>query len=307
MAGEVIQEGRLPNFLVIGVAKAGTTSLYHYLGQHPDIFMSPVKEPRFFAFEDHPPAFTGPGDERMREETTTTVDGYSRLFDGVRGERATGEASVVYLPHPGTARAIAQRLPDVKVVALLRDPTERAYSAYLYLRRDGYEACETFEEGLAAEPGRIADGWYYRWHYRGQGFYHRNLAQYYETFASSQIHVCLHEDLDRDPHLVLADLFRFLDVDDGFRPDVRRRHNPSGGPRSARAQRLLTGRHPVKEAVKKVVPEDWGHRLIALALPANLVRPPVAAKTRAELVAGYAEDVKRLEERIDRDLSHWLQ
>lgn len=297
--------GGLPSFIIVGVAKAGTTSVYHYLAQHPDIYMSPIKEPRFFALEGSSPDFTGPGDERVRENTATTIGAYRGLFAGVRGERAVGEASVIYLPHRGTAEAIARRIPDAKIIALLRDPVERARSAYLYHRREGLEPCPTFEEGLVAEPRRIRDGWYYGWHYRDQGFYHRNLSEYYEVFPAERIHVCLHDDLDRSPLALLADLFRFLEVDDDFEPDVRLRHNPSGVPRSLRAHHALTRPHPVKEAVKKVVPERWGHRLISFAMPANLARPPVLPETRAELVAGYEDDIAQLEERIGRDLSHW--
>lgn len=299
--------GRFPNFFVIGAAKAGTTSLYHYLGQHPEIFMSPVKEPRYFALAGHPLDFHGPGDERLREKTTTTLDAYLRLFTGVRNEPAVGEASVLYIHHPAAAEAIARDVPNAKIIALLRNPVDRAHSGFLYQTRDGYEPLAAFEDALRAEPERIADRWYYGWHYRDQGFYHRSLARYFERFDPSQIRVYLHEDLDRDPHSVLANIFRFLGVDEGFRPDFSMRYNPSGRPRSARAQRLLTRRHPLKEAVKSVIPEQWGHRLIAAVQPANLVRPAVRAETRARLVEGYAEDIRQLERLVGRDLSHWLR
>ncbi|MDQ5820413.1 MAG: sulfotransferase [Actinomycetota bacterium] len=296
-----------PTFLVIGAAKAGTTSLYHYLGQHPQIFMSPVKEPRFFALEGHPLDFRGPGDERLREKTTTTLEAYRELFAGVRNERAVGEASVLYLHHQAAPEAIARYIPDVKLVAVLRNPVERAYSGFLYQTRDGYEPLADFEEALRAEPRRIADGWYYSWHYRDQGFYHRNLARYFDRFDPSMIRVYLYEDLDQDPHRVLANLFGFLGVDEGFRPDVGMRYNPSGRPRSARLQRVLTQRHSLKEAAKAVIPERWGHRVIARLQPANLVRAPIRVETRASLVEGYNEDIRRLEHLIGRDLSHWLR
>jgi hypothetical protein len=302
----VNSSGRFPNFFVIGVAKAGTTSLYHYLGQHPEIFMSPVKEPRYFALAGHSLDFHGPGDERMREKTTTTLDAYLKLFAGVRDELAVGEASVIYIHHPAAAESIARNVPEAKIIAVLRDPIDRAQSAFLYHLRDGYEPLAEFDDALAAEPERIAAGWYYGWHYRDQGFYHRNLARYFERFDPSRIRVYLHEDLDGNPHGVLSDIFGFLGVDEGFRPDVSTRHNPSGRPRSHRAQRLLTRRHPLKEAVKSVIPEQWGHRLIAAVQPANLMRPPVKAETRARLVEGYADDIRQLESLIGRDLSHWL-
>jgi hypothetical protein len=193
------------------------------------------------------------------------------------------------------------------LIAVLRNPVDRAHSAFLYQTRDGYEPLAEFEEALRAEPRRMADHWYYGWHYRDLGFYHRNLARYFERFDPSLIRVYLHEDLEGNPLGVLADIFRFLGVDEGFRPDVSRRYNPSGRPRSARAQRLLTVRHPLKEAVKSVVPEQWGHKLIAAVQPANLVRERVRAETRARLVEGYADDIWQLERLIGRDLSHWLR
>lgn len=297
--------GGFPNFIIVGVAKAGTTSFYHYLSQHPDVFMSTPKEPRFFAYLADPRRFTGPGDERVWSRAVTEHDAYRSLFSKAEGARAIGEASVIYLPHRGTAETIARHVPDARIIVLLRDPVERAHSAFLYQRRDAYEMCSTFEEAPAEEPGRIAAGWHYGWHYRDQGHYYRNLAPYYEHFGAGKIRVFLTEDLARDPNAMLADAYRFLGVDDSFRPDMRRRHNRSGVPRSRLAQRVLTKPHPVKEAMKKVVPEEWGHRVIERLLPANLARPPLLPETRSELVAGYEDDVRQLERLTGRDLSAW--
>jgi hypothetical protein len=300
-------ENGLPNFLVIGAAKAGTTSLYHYLRQHPQIFMSPVKEPKFFALQGHPLDFRGPGDERFRLDTTTTLEAYRELFENVGDEQAIGEASVLYLHDPTASEAIARQIPDAKLIAVLRNPAERAYSAFLFQLREGYEPLADFEEALSAEPERIADGWYYAWHYRDQGFYHRNLMRYFERFDPSRVRVYLHEELDQDPQGMLTDVFRFLGVDDGFRPEVATRHNQSGRPRSVRLQRLLTRPHPVKEAAKSLMPERWGHRLISRLQSGNLLRPSLRSQTRASLIEGYYEDVRRLQSLIGRDLSHWLR
>lgn len=298
---------RWPNFLVIGTGRAGTTSLYHYLAQHPQIFMSPVKEPKFFALEGHPLDFRGPGDDRIRAETTTTAAGYHRLFDGVRGEVAIGEASTLYLSHPTAPTAIARCLPAVKLIVVLRDPAERAHSAFQHLTRDGYEPETSFDDALRDEPRRIAEGWYYFWYYRDRGFYHRDLSRYFQLFGRRQIRVLLYEDLHQDPLGALEGCFRHLGVDPGFRPDVAARHNPSGRARSPRLQRFLARRHPLKEAAKALVPERLGHRLISWLQPSNLIRPPLQPATRARLVEGYREDTLRLASLVDRDLSSWLQ
>ena len=296
----------LPNFLVIGAAKSGTTSLYHYLRQHPQIFMSPVKEPRFFALEGDSLDWHGPGDQRFATNSITTLHAYRELFEQVNGESAVGEASVLYLEHPEAPDRIARRIPHARLIAVLRNPADKAYSSYLFNCRQGYEQLE-FEDALRAEPERIADGWYWSWRYRTRGFYDRSLRPYFERFDRSQIRVHLYEDFTRDPRGLLADLFGFLGVDYGFQPNMKVRHNVSGRPKRPRLQRLLTRPHPVKEAAKSVISEDWGHRVIARLQRPNLVRPPLRPETRVDLIDSYREDIGRLEELIGRDLSHWLR
>ncbi len=307
MARALGEPRRFPTFLVIGAAKAGTTSVYRYLEQHPEIFVSRIKEPRFFALAGESLDFRGPGDARAQLDAITTLEAYQALFDRAEAKLAAGEASVLYLQHPAAAASIARHLPAVKLIAVLRHPAERAFSAFLHRNRDGVEPLESFDEALDAEPRRIADRWYYWWHYRDHGYYHRNLARYYQLFDRSQIRVYLYEDLDRDPASVMRDVFSFLGVDDAFRPDVSVRHNPSGFPRSFRLQRWLSGRHPLKDALKSLIPEQWGHKIISWMQPKNLVRPTLPPETRARLVEGYREDIRRLQDLIDRDLSSWLR
>ena len=118
---------RWPNFFIIGAGKSGTTSLYHYLKQHPQIFMSPVKEPKYFAFAGQRLNYTGPGDARIVPETTTTREAYLDLFREAGDQSAVGEASTVYLgPINGTAQRIAQQVPEARIVAILRQPADRA-------------------------------------------------------------------------------------------------------------------------------------------------------------------------------------
>ena len=292
---------------MIGAAKAGTTSLYHYLGQHPQIFMSPIKEPRFFALAGHPMDFRGPNDERIRDTSTTTLVAYQELFDGVRDEVAIGEASTIYLDSEATPAAIERGLPDVKLIAVLRDPAERAYSAFLHLRSDGSEPESDFEAALRDEPRRVAAHWFHYWRYRERGFYHRHLKRYVDRFGPRRIRVYLYEDLERDSLAVLSDIFRFLGVDPSFRPDVTKRYNVSGEPRSPQWRNLLTRRRPVKQALKRVLPERWGHGVIDWLQLRPRPRPPLPPETRARLVAGYREDIRQLEDLIGRDLSAWLR
>jgi hypothetical protein len=295
-----------PNFLIIGAGKAGTTSLYHYLRQHPQVFMSPAKEPKFFALEGHPLDFRGPHDDRIRRGTTTSLAEYLALFDQVRDEAAIGEASTIYLGDPRAPGAIAERIPDARLVAILRHPAERAFSAHQHLVRDGYEPLTRFEDALAAESQRMADGWYVQYQYQDRGYYGRQLQRYFDRFDRDRIRIYLYEEFLADPRRLLADLFGFLGVDPGFQPDISSWHNVSGQPRSAGLQRWLTRSHPLKEALKARIPARWGHRLISRVQAVNVVRSALEPETRQRLIRAYRDDIEQLQGLIGRDLSHWL-
>jgi hypothetical protein len=295
-----------PNFFVIGAGKSGTTSLYHYLKQHPEIFMSRIKEPKFFALAGHDLNFKGPSDLRVVADTRNTVEAYLDLFRDVGDESVIGEASTIYLNSDHTARRMAEQVPNAKLVAILRHPADRAYSAYMHLRRDGYENLESFSDALEAEHERIRLGYYYHWHLRSRGYYGRHLRSFYEQFPSEQIKVYLYEDFSDSPSRVLSDIFRYLNVDDSFKPDMSARHNQSGIPRNQSIQNFLTEPHPVKEWVKRIIPEQIGHRMISMMQPGVISTPGMSPEIRAQLTADFRDDILQLQDLIQRDLSHWL-
>jgi hypothetical protein len=301
----------LPNFLIIGAGKSGTTSLYHYLNQHPEIFMSPVKEPKFFALEGLGIYFQGPGDKEVMTQTSGNravleIDEYESLFDGARGAKALGEASPIYLHSPQAPARIRHYIPDAKLVVVLRNPIERAYSAYLHQVRDGREWLG-FREALLAEEGRIQRDWAPGWRYQRVGFYHEHLSRYYKLFGAEQIRVHLYEDLNKSPVSVSQDIFRFLRVDDSFVPDISLRHNVSGIPKSKALVALIKRPNPLKSAAKAVLPEKLRMRLSMNLQNRNLSSaPPMPEEARMELIEAYREDVLRLQDLIGRDLSGWL-
>ena len=147
----------LPNFLVIGAAKSGTSSLYMYLKQHPEIYMSPIKEPHFFSFDDESKMTKGPGDPIHK--AITNFDDYQAQFDGVTDEKAIGEASTSYLYRPEAPGRIHAMLPDAKLIVILRNPVDRAFSAYMHVVRDKRETSKDFAEALSKEESRKAAGW----------------------------------------------------------------------------------------------------------------------------------------------------
>ncbi len=177
----------LPNFLIIGAAKSGTTSLYRYLEQHPQIYVN-GKEPGFFAYEGQTVQLGGPEDqERFNRRVVTDLNAYEALFDGISTELAYGESSVAYLYIENTAHRIKQHVPDMRLIAILRDPVDRAFSSYLHLRRDGREPIANFTLALQEENKRIQANWDYLWRYVQMGFYHKQLKPYFDLFGSSQI------------------------------------------------------------------------------------------------------------------------
>lgn len=296
-----------PDFLLIGAMKAGTTALYEALGQHPEVFMSPVKEPNFFAFVEAPPRFQAPIDQRpdgVNHTSITDPAKYQALFDGAAAGQVTGEASHWYLYWPAAPENIQKRARGVKLVAILRDPVERAYSAFLHFVRDGDEPITDFREALRAEPERIRKGWAMG-RYADRGFYHRQLERYYARFDPAQIRVVLHEDFVETPGAVLKDLFAFLEVDPDVEPHVGRRVNRSGVPRSRLVHTAFQGAQAMAARVRPLLPEpliDWAVRL----KNRNLDKPPLPPEARSLLADAYRDDVRRLEALIGRDLSHWL-
>jgi hypothetical protein len=298
--------GRLPNFLVIGAAKCGTTALYEYLGQHPDVFLSPNKEPQFFAFEDETLCFRGPG-VTINQTAVTSLEAYRTLFAGARGEKAVGEASALYLYVPKAADRIRQHVPGARLLAVLRDPIDRAYSSFMHLRREGREPLSDFRAALAAEPGRIADNWGFLWRYLDLGRYHVQLRRFYERFPREQLRVLLYDDFRDAQGAALRSVFGFLEVDEGFRPDTSLRHNVSGIPRSRWLYELVSGRGPAGRVLGAVVPAALMARVRARAASRLLRQEPLDPELRAELVERVREDVLRLQDLLGRDLSRWLE
>ena len=301
----------MPNFLVIGVAKAGTTSLYHYLRQHPQIFMSPVKEPGFFTFLNNPPAFCGPGAENIRKRVIIQQGDYEALFHAVSEETALGEASAVYLSsyHPEvTAENISRYIPHVRLIAILRQPADRAYSHFTFNRQLGIEPTSDFIQALAEEPTRICAGWRPGCRYRLNGFYYANIKPYFERFPREQIRVYLMEDWLNEPREFFRDLFGFLGVDDTFMPDTTRRHNVTYHPRSQLLEALLRKRHPFKTLLRALLPQLWRDKMVSMIVSLNRTKPPpLDPELRRQLTEGYRDDILQLQDLIGRDLSHWLK
>jgi hypothetical protein len=296
----------MPNFLVIGAGKSGTTALHRYLKQHPQIFMSTPKELRFFPFENQRPSFYGPLDDEDTATMVIDIEDYRAHFAAGADYPARGESSPLYLYYPHTAARIRHHIPDVKLIAILRQPADRAYSQYLMKKRDGIERLSR-AEAFAAEAQRIADGWSHHWHYKQRGFYAAQLKPYFSVFKREQIRIYLYEDYVADPVWLMQDIFRFLNVDDSFVPDMSVRHNESKVPRNRALQVFLTEPRRSKNVFKPLLPAHWSRRIGDGLRRRNLTKPPLPTELRRQLTEVYREDIIELQEMLGRDLSHWLE
>ena len=302
----------LPNFLIIGAMKTGTTSLYYYLKQHPQVYMSHIKAPDFFAWEGWDLNFDGPEgraevNRRIKLTSITNIDDYRALFNGVSSETAIGEASPCYLYSDEAPGRIKHYIPEARLIASLRNPVDRAYSAYLQLVRLVREPLDDFAQALRAEEERIQKNREWIWHYKSMGFYYSQLKRYYETFEPEQLKVYLYEDLQNDPIGVVQDCFRHVGVDDTFTPDISFRYHSSGVPKNRALHRFLTTPNRTKVVLKSILPQAPARRLWERALHTNLAKPlPVRQEVRKELIELYRQDILKLEDLIQRDLSSWL-
>jgi hypothetical protein len=302
----------VPTFLVIGAEKAGTSSLQHYLGQHPQIYMSPLKEPRFFALEGETPQFVDPLQNWLKTSGIFTWEQYLALFAGATAaHRAVGEITPMYLQWAEKAAArIYHYLPQVRLVAILRHPVDRAYSAYLQHVRDGYETAASFEAALALEPRRSPLYYSPGWQYHTSGLYYSQLKSYYSRFPREHIRLYLYDDWVQQPATILRDLFAFLGVAADFVPDMTRRHNLGGLPRHRRWHDLLAHHHPAKAWVRDHVPWSIRHRLSALKealINRNTVAPPrLDPAVRRVRIEDYRSDLEQLQVLTGLDVSRWL-
>jgi Sulfotransferase family len=295
----------LPNFLIIGAQKSGTSAIYAYLSQHPQVFTSEIKEPGFFAFEGAQRSFAGPDDAQAGRYIVRDLERYRRLFRNVGDRARAGEASSIYMYAPQAAERIRHYIPNAKLIAVLRDPVDRAYSAYRHLVRDGRESL-SFEGGLAAEPSRTAANWHPIFHYKQRGFYCAQLRRFFERFSREQIAVYTYDEFKADPRALLKSMFVFLGIDPDFQPDMSVRHNVSGIPRSRLLHTIIGRPSRVKDLARRLLPAGAA-RLHAALMSRNIEvsEPKIARETERALREEYRGDIVQLESLIGLDLSAW--
>ena len=293
-----------PNFIIIGAMKAATTSLYTYIKQHPDIFMTKVKEPMFFNNFNQNTDFKVLGNKSKK--VNSLLD-YFSMFSSVKNESAIGEASPAYIYNENAPHLIKEHLPDVKIIAILRQPTDRAYSNFLHTKRADRENVNSFEQAIKIEKERISDNWSPLYHYIQKGFYSVQLKRYYNLFPKENIKVYLFEDVVKNPKETLKDIFKFLNVDENIEIDVSKKSNVSGTPKGILGFILKKMRYynlMPKFAISDYLPTFMVNLLFKSVYKNTEKLDSVLRKELTDKY--YREEILKLEKLIDRDLSNWL-
>jgi hypothetical protein len=311
-----------PNFFIVGAPKAGTTSIYYYLAQHPDIYMSPLKEPSYFSLELRPANFEanaraeversikevrryiyGPMTERRSNGLVCEWEDYLRLFARATNQRAIGEASVSYLWSKTAAEGIASRIPKAKIIMVLRAPQERAFSHYQQKVADG-SLTKSFRDYVRAS---FCDSGEYISVYRPFleiGLYAEQVRRYLAHFPRERIGIWIYEETKARPRQFMRELLEFIEVDSAFFPDMSKRYLEPRAPRFLTPNKLLRQARLLHMS-KRFVPAP-----IRSVLSKTLYKPvgsmKMEAQDRALMRDFYQSDIHLLESILGRDLNIWL-
>lgn len=297
-----------PDFYVVGAAKAGTTAIWSWLRQHDHVYLPQIKEPGYFAFsQDIAIPKKGPYDPDYSAKITTDADAYRALYAGAGG-RMTGDASPVYLGHRLAAQLIAQARPDARIIVILRHPVDRAFSQYLHHRRDGLEPCKTFEDALAAEESRLAEGWSWAHGYAALGEYSAQIDRFLAVFPRDQILFLEYEALQSDPKTCWDQICAHLGLEPRsitLSERVNATHDLRSVPGRPGISRIL--KHPggLQKAVKKMIPPQLRTLLRRYLEGAGDAVPTLSNATRARLAHRYSQEIPQLEAQTGLQLDHW--
>ncbi len=291
---------RKVDFLIVGAKKAGTSAFYEFLRQHQDIFFPPVKETIFFA------------DDKYYQQGESYFNSFYR---GARNESILGGVDVELLFFQQTAKRIYEYNPNMKIIAMLRNPVERAYSAYWYAKRFGWEECKTFEDALSKESVRIRGAQKeQRKSYLAYGHYSKQLKYYFDVFGRDKVHFILNKNLKEYPEKTVKEILDWLEID----PDISgmelgKKVNIARTPRFKRVEKFMYNHDSwLKRIIRKSTTSEFRYYLsMCIKKPLEILNtkpfnyPPMKQDTRDYLVEYFRPWNEKLSKLIYRDMSHW--
>lgn len=301
----------LPDFLIIGAPKSGTTALHAALATHPALYMSEVKEPKFFLTDGPPPTRVGgPGDIQTWREHVWRRSDYEALFAPATAGQLRAESTPFYLYDTAAQRRIRELIPDAKMIAMLRDPVERAHSNWTHLWSAGLDPVGDFVRACADEDRRVAAGWAQFWHYTRLGRYGEQLEHLYQVVPQEQVLVLRYRQLVDAPVQTLDEICRFLGVPEGVVTEVPR-ENVTAHPDESPGHRAVSSVIRAAAAASRHLPGTTGTRLTSplerMLQRGARPRQPLTWEQRQAVLPYFESDIRLLEKVTESDFSDWLR
>lgn len=298
---------KLPDFLIVGAAKSGTTSLHYYLKHHPDVFMPKVKETWFLTLMDNQNVKSPIG---LENSVVREVEDYIKCFSKAKDGQMIGEACPGYLyTYNNAIRNIkslyGEKYKNIKIIIILRNPSERAWSHFMMHRENHVEHISDMSEALKPEiiTQRVKNK--FTFDYIGFGMYYMQVKAFIEEFPETKIF--LYDEFSKDSLKVTKEIFIFLGVDSGFVPDIEVRHNISGKTRFDSLNRFIHGKYPMKRFFKSLIPDQTRIWIREAVDRRNIQKQEMPIELRTKLAGLYRDDILKLQGLIKRDLSMWLE
>ncbi|GAA5143089.1 sulfotransferase [Nocardioides marinquilinus] len=299
-----------PDFLLVGAPKAGTTALHAALARHPDVFVSNPKEPKFWLCDDAPPPhWSGPGDRHSQQEWVWRAEEYAALFEPAEPHQVRGDCTPFYLWSRGAHRRFGAALPEVRVVAVVRDPVDRAHSNWMHLWSDGLEPEPDFVSAFGLQDERVARGWAPFWRYRDLGLYGEQLAHLYEHVPREQVLVLRYRDIVDEPVAAIDRTCRFLGIREGLVTSIPRdnaRAFAEPGWRTRTLGPVVRGGAALGQFAPPRLWRRASRPLVGALQGGGARRPRLSPDERAALVEVFAADIALLSSLTGEDFGDWL-
>lgn len=298
---------KMPDFYVVGAGRAGTTSLSHYLAQHPKLYVPSSKSCSFFYASDLTGSPLADNHAAIPEWFVQDKVKYHSFYSSAPVAAIRGDVSPVYLASTRVACRIAAARPDAKIIAIMRNPVDRVYSRYVGRRRDGLETTATFEELVESEISMdlVRDDAHAT--YLAGGMMSHYLCSYFDAFPAENIQIHFYEEFAGNTREVMASICRFLAVDEDFRFDVDRIYNASGGRiQNAAVGRIWASSLPLRKGLRPWLPKSLRDSMFR-KVTAKTEKVPIKPETRRRLIDVYRDDIQKIQHLTGRDLSAWLK
>lgn len=297
------------NFFIVGSVKCGTTTLYSYLQKSAQVFMPVQKEPHYFIRKVHDLNYQGPKDGSFFIKYPNSLPEYEKLFKEAEGEELVGEASTMYMFYKDTAKALNEYNPEAKIIAIIRNPIERAFSHYLHHIREGTAAAKSFSEAIQDELSGKRDEWAPQRRFIEIGRYADQLSEYLEVFPENQVLILKFEDFIGSPNETLSQVATFLGIENIFHEKEIKKHNASGVPKNDKLHSFYL---KSLKFSRKVFPFLTHSPLSKLRKKIDniyrnnfLEKPEMDKSTRELLNQVYKEEIIKINEVTGFDLSDW--